>query len=69
MKYKQVMKTKDKDMWTEAVLEEHERMVKHQVWRTELKEDVTKGEKVLTSTWAMNKNSSGRYRARLNARG
>jgi hypothetical protein len=69
MKYKQAMKTKDKDMWTEAVFEEHDRMVKRQVWRAELKKDVPKGAKILTSTWAMKKKASGRYRARLNARG
>jgi hypothetical protein len=28
MKYKQAMKSKDKDMWDEAVFEEHKRMVK-----------------------------------------
>lgn len=69
MKYKQAMKTKDKDMWTEAIFEEHDRMVKRQVWRTEPKKDVAKGAKILTSTWAMKKKASGRYRARLNARG
>jgi hypothetical protein len=69
MKYKQAMKTKVKDMWTEAFIEEHDRMVKRQVWRTELKKDDPKGAKILTSTWAMNKNASGRYRSRLNARG
>jgi hypothetical protein len=55
MKYKQAMKTKDKDMWTEAVFEEHDRMGKRQVWRTELKKDVPKGAKILTSSWAMKK--------------
>jgi hypothetical protein len=69
MKYKQAMKTKDKDMWTEAVFEEHDRMVKREVWRTELKKDVTKVAKILTSTWATKKKASGGYRARLNARG
>jgi hypothetical protein len=48
IKYKQAMNTKDNDMWTEAVFEEHERMVKRQVWRTELKKDVPQGTKVLT---------------------
>jgi hypothetical protein len=69
MKYKQAMKTKYKDMWTGAAFEEHDRMVKRQVWRTELKKDVPKGEKIITSTWAMKKKASGRYRAKLNARG
>jgi hypothetical protein len=48
LKYKQAMETKDKDMWTEAVSEEHDRMVKRQVWRTELKKDFPKGAKILT---------------------
>jgi hypothetical protein len=69
MKCKQATKTNDKDMWTEAVFEEHEGMVKCQVWRTELKKYVPKGAKVLTSTWAMKKMASVRYRARLNSRG
>jgi hypothetical protein len=56
-------------MWTEAVFEEHDRMVKRQVWRTELKKDVPKGAKILTSTWAMKKKVNGIYRARLNAIG
>jgi hypothetical protein len=44
-------------------------MVKRQVWSTELKKDVPKGAKALTSTWAMKKKASERYRSRLNARG
>jgi hypothetical protein len=63
------MKTPDKDNWTDEVFEEHERMIKRQVWRTELKKNVPKGAKVLTSTWAMKKKVSGSFRARLNARG
>jgi hypothetical protein len=55
----QVMKTKVKDNWTGAVFEEHERMVKHQVWRAELKKDVPKGAKVLTSTRIMKKRARG----------
>jgi hypothetical protein len=69
MKYKQAMKTKDKDMWTEAVFEGHDKFFKRQVWRTELKKDVPNGAKILTSTWAMKKKVSGRFRARINARG
>jgi hypothetical protein len=44
-------------------------MVKRQVWRTELKKDVPKGAKIITSTWAIKNKASGRYRARLNTRG
>jgi hypothetical protein len=43
-------------------------MVQRQVWRAELKKDVPKGDKVLTSTWAMKKKVSVRYKSRLKAR-
>jgi hypothetical protein len=33
MKYKQAMKTKDKVSWENGVKEEHNRMVKHKVWK------------------------------------
>ena len=33
MKFKQAMKSADKENWEKAVNEEHERMVKHKVWR------------------------------------
>jgi hypothetical protein len=69
MKYKQVMKTPGKDNWTDALFEEHERMVKRKVWSAELRKNVPKDAKVLTSTWAMKKKANGRFRARLNARG
>jgi ATP phosphoribosyltransferase regulatory subunit HisZ len=39
------------------------------VWRAELRKDIPKNAKVLTSTWATKKNASGRFRERLNARG
>jgi hypothetical protein len=56
MTYKQAMNTKDTSYrWTNADFEEHKRIVKRQVWRDEIKKNVPKGAKVLTSTWAMNK--------------
>jgi hypothetical protein len=51
-----------------AVFEEHERMVKYQVWRAVPKKDVPKNAKVMSSTWAMKKKSNGTYCDRLNAR-
>jgi hypothetical protein len=68
-KYKEAMKGPEKDKWENAVFEEHERMVKNQVWRTVPKKDSPKNAKVMPSTWAMKKKSNGTYRARLNARG
>lgn len=69
MKYKEAMETDDVEAWLKAVEEEHDRMVKHGVFKAILKEDLPKHAKVLTSTWAMKKKSNGTYRARLNARG
>jgi hypothetical protein len=63
------MKGPDKDKWETAIFEEHERMVKNQVWRAVPKKDVPKNAKVMSSTWAMKKKSNETYRARLNARG
>ena len=69
MKYKQAMKSDDKNAWIKAVDEEHKQMTDHQVWEAVPKVDVVEGGKVLTSTWAMKKKANGKFRARLNARG
>jgi hypothetical protein len=69
MKYNQAMASGDKEQWHDAVQEEYERMEHHKVFQSVPVEDVPKGAKVLTSTWAMKKKASGTYRARLNARG
>jgi hypothetical protein len=68
-KYKEAMKGPEKQKWENAVFEEHETMVKNQVWRAVSKKDVPRNAKVMSSTWAMKKKSNGTYRARLNARG
>jgi hypothetical protein len=52
-----------------AVFEEHERMVKNQVWRAVPKKYVPKNAKVMSSTWAMNKKLNGTYCDRYNTRG
>ena len=69
MKYREAMAGDFKDKWEEAVLEEHERMVKHNVWKPVKRDEMPRHAKPLTSTWAMKKKSNGKYRARLNARG
>jgi hypothetical protein len=56
------MKGPDKQKWENAVFEEHDRMVKFQVWRAVPKKDVPRNTRVMSSTWAMKKKSNGTYR-------
>jgi hypothetical protein len=65
--YKEAKNGPDKDKLENAVFEEHERMVKNQVWIAVPTKDVPKNAKVMSSIWAMKKKSNGTYRARLNA--
>jgi hypothetical protein len=69
MKYDQAMQTQDIKEWEQAVDKEHERMKGHEVWKAVPNNQVPKGAKILTTTWAMKKKANGTYRARLNARG
>ena len=69
MKYKAAMASPEAKGWKEAVVEEHDRMVQHKVWKPVKRKDVPVGAKVITSTWAMKKKSNGVKRARLNGRG
>jgi hypothetical protein len=66
MKFKEAMATKDKAKWLVAVKEEFDRMQDHKVFKLVAEQDVPKGAKILTSTWAMKKKSSGKFRAHLN---
>lgn len=43
--------------------------MKHKAFEPVKLEDVPKGEKILTTTWAMKKKSNGKFRARMNMRG
>jgi hypothetical protein len=67
MKYKEAMASSNRDKWQKAVNEEHERMLKHNMWKPVLRKDVPEGTKILMSTWAMKKKANGTYRARMNA--
>ena len=69
MNYKATMKTSDKKKWEKAVEEEHDRMVKMNVWEATKVTDIPKNVKLITSTWAMKKKSNSTFRARVNARG
>jgi hypothetical protein len=69
MKYKEAMASSDHDKWQQVLDEEHERMLKHNMWKPVLRKDVPEGTKILMSTWAMKKKANGTYCARMNARG
>jgi hypothetical protein len=69
MKYKDAIKGPDKKEWEKAVEEEHRKFEKYGVLKAVKIEDVPKSAKVMTTTWAMKKKASGKYRARVNARG
>jgi len=69
MKFKQAMKTADKELCQRAVDKEHARMHKHKVWEAVKREEVPADAKVLTSTRAMKKKINGKFRERINARG
>ena len=69
MKYKQAMATSEAEEWQKSVEDEHERMVKNQVFEVHPIEEVPDGAKILTSTWSMKKKPNGTKRARLVARG
>ena len=69
MKYDEAMAGPDRDKWIEAVKDEYENLRHYKVFEPVSKDDLPKDAKILTSTWAMKKKASGRYKARLNARG
>jgi len=69
MNYKMAMKTVDKEKWDPSVEEEHNRMVKMNVWEVVKKNKVPNEAKVVSTTWAMNKKVDGTFRARGNACG
>jgi hypothetical protein len=47
-KYKEAMQGPDNDKWKESVFEEHDRIVKNQVWRAVDRKDVPKHANVMT---------------------
>jgi hypothetical protein len=67
--YQQAMKSADKEKWEAAVNDEHQSMVKHEVWTLVSKSVIINDDKVITTTWAMKRKANGTYRTRLNVRG
>ena len=68
LNYNQAMKAKDSDKWCDSAVEEHYRMIENGVWVPRARSQLTE-KRTITSTWAMKKKASGKYRARVNARG
>jgi Reverse transcriptase (RNA-dependent DNA polymerase) len=67
--YNDAMKTDDREHWSKAIEEEHNRMVESEVWSAVDKGMLNKNDKILTTTWAMKKKPNGKYKARINAHG
>ena len=68
MKFKQAIRSADKEQWQKAVDKEYEWMHKHKVWEVVQWDDVPADAKGLTSTWEMKK-SNGKFGARVNVQG
>jgi hypothetical protein len=61
MKFDEAMTKSDKPNWDKAVLEEHDRFTDHTAFEAINQDEVPKGTKIITSTWAMKKKTSGTY--------
>jgi hypothetical protein len=69
MKFDKAMSGPNKEKWEKATDEEHERMLKHKVWKVVKCCDVPKGALLLSSTWAMKQKADCTYRARMTGHG
>ena len=63
LNFQEAMGSPNKDKWMCAMEEEHNWMVKHNIWKAVPPSAMPKGEKIITSTWANKKKSNGTYRA------
>jgi hypothetical protein len=69
MKYEEAINGLDGKAWEKEIKNEHECMVKNDAWEPVKKILLPKGTKVIDSTWACKKKSTGKLCGRLNARG
>jgi len=69
LNYRQAMKSADKQEWINAIDEEHDRMMKAHVWKVVDRATLRQEQLILSTTWAMKKKSSGKFRARVVVRG
>jgi hypothetical protein len=68
-KYENAMASVEKPMWVKAVEEEFNNMEDHGVFQPIDRTLVPPGAKILSTTWVLKKKASGRYKARVTARG
>ena len=69
MNYCEAMQSSDAEEWKAKVKNEKERFDKFNVITVVPRNEMQKGIKAMTTTWAMKKKPSGKLRGRLNARG
>ena len=69
MKYREAIKTEDKEEWARATKDEYNRLVKNDVFKVVPIKDVPEGTHIMTNTWACKKKANGTFRARLNMKG
>jgi hypothetical protein len=67
MKYKEAITGPDGKARANKIENEHDRMVKNDVWEPVKKSSLPKGTKVIDSTCSCKKKSTGKLRGRLNA--
>jgi Reverse transcriptase (RNA-dependent DNA polymerase) len=63
------MASNERSSWLQAVEEEYENMLNNGVFEPVELCDVPENAKVLSTTWVLKKKASGRYKARVTARG
>ena len=69
MKYHEAINGPDGELWKEEVAKEHKRMIDSGVFEPVKMSKVPKGVKLIDTTWAMKKKSSGTLCGRVNVRG
>jgi hypothetical protein len=69
MTYDAAMASKERNLWERAVDEEHQNLKDYNVFEVVKRDNMPKGSKVLSTTWVMKRKASGRYKARITARG
>jgi hypothetical protein len=69
MTYDAAMASKERNLWERAVDEEHQNLKDYNVFEVVKRDKMPKGSKVLSTTWVMKRKASGRYKARITARG
>jgi hypothetical protein len=69
MKYKEAINRPEGKAWEKEIENEHDRLIKNDAWEPVKKSLLPKGTKVIDSTWACKKKSTGKLRRHLNARG